>query len=76
LIQPVAFIVRGETSPVSCHSQASAAVRRQDLASDLRDLCQQRLPGYKCPTEIHLVPELPKTATGKIQRYRLRDELR
>jgi acyl-coenzyme A synthetase/AMP-(fatty) acid ligase len=28
--------------------------------------------GYKCPEEFRFVAELPKTATGKIQRFRLR----
>jgi benzoate-CoA ligase len=34
---------------------------------------RQRLPGYKCPREMHILRELPKTATGKIQRFRLRE---
>jgi len=33
------------------------------------------LPSYKCPQEIRFLPELPKTPTGKIQRYRLREAL-
>ncbi|WP_236885290.1 class I adenylate-forming enzyme family protein [Dietzia massiliensis] len=32
-----------------------------------------RLAAYKRPAEIHLVPELPKTQTGKIRRRELRD---
>jgi len=31
------------------------------------------LPSYKCPTEIHFMDQLPRTATGKIQRFKLRD---
>ena len=34
--------------------------------------CKSRLAPYKYPRWIHFVPELPKTATGKIQRFRLR----
>jgi benzoate-CoA ligase len=33
---------------------------------------RERLPGYKCPQIIEFVASLPKTATGKIQRYKLR----
>jgi 4-hydroxybenzoate-CoA ligase len=32
----------------------------------------ERLPAYKRPAQIHFVDELPRTATGKLQRYKLR----
>lgn len=38
--------------------------------------CRGRLAAYKCPVEIRVVADLPKTATGKITRNTLRDELR
>ena len=34
------------------------------------------LAAYKCPVEIRMVEELPKTATGKIKRNTLRNEIR
>jgi benzoate-CoA ligase len=34
---------------------------------------KERLAPYKYPRFIEFVSELPKTATGKIQRFRLRD---
>ena len=34
--------------------------------------CKSQLAPYKSLRLIHLVAELPKTATGKIQRFRLR----
>jgi len=34
---------------------------------------KERLAPYKYPRFIEFVGELPKTATGKIQRFRLRD---
>ncbi|WP_157223435.1 benzoate-CoA ligase family protein [Rhodovulum sp. PH10] len=34
--------------------------------------CKSTLAPYKFPRKIHFLDELPKTATGKIQRYRLR----
>ncbi|HLH69458.1 MAG TPA: benzoate-CoA ligase family protein [Candidatus Dormibacteraeota bacterium] len=42
------------------------------LAEELREHVRGRLAHFKCPHEIRFVDELPKTATGKIQRYRLR----
>ena len=42
------------------------------LAAALLESCAQRLPRHKRPRWVEVVPELPKTATGKVQRYRLR----
>ena len=41
---------------------------------ELISFCRGKLAGYKCPRRFVVVPELPKTATGKIQRFRLRAE--
>ncbi len=35
--------------------------------------CDENLPRHKRPTWIRAVPELPRTATGKIQRFKLRE---
>ncbi len=43
-----------------------------DLAALLITHCVERMAKYKRPRWIEFVEELPKTATGKIQRYRLR----
>jgi benzoate-CoA ligase family protein len=45
---------------------------QSELADELRAFLRSRLPGYKCPQAIHFVAALPKTATGKIQRFKLR----
>jgi benzoate-CoA ligase family protein len=42
------------------------------LGEELREFVRKRLSGYKCPTEVKFLDALPKTATGKIQRFRLR----
>jgi len=44
------------------------------LAEELRRFLAARAPGYKVPRTLAIVHELPKTATGKIQRFRLRDQ--
>ncbi|CAN5811919.1 benzoate-CoA ligase family protein [soil metagenome] len=41
--------------------------------ADLKAFVKERLAPYKYPRVIEFVDELPKTATGKIQRFRLRD---
>jgi fatty-acyl-CoA synthase len=40
--------------------------------TDLRNYARDHLAHFKAPQEIHFVPELPKTATGKVQKYVLR----
>jgi benzoate-CoA ligase family protein len=60
LIKPKAFVVP--------RSGAGSA----DLAHELQDWVKARLAPYKYPRTIEFVADLPKTATGKIQRYRLR----
>jgi acyl-coenzyme A synthetase/AMP-(fatty) acid ligase len=39
---------------------------------ELTAWCRDRLAGYKRPRRYEIVDDLPKTATGKIQRYKLR----
>lgn len=43
------------------------------LADDLKRIVQERIGKWKYPRWVEVVPELPKTATGKIQRFKLRD---
>jgi benzoate-CoA ligase len=44
-----------------------------ELADDLQKFVRAHLAQYKRPRWIEFLPELPKTATGKIQRYQLRE---
>ncbi|NKC15056.1 MAG: long-chain-fatty-acid--CoA ligase [Gammaproteobacteria bacterium] len=41
-------------------------------AQQLIDFCRQHLAHFKCPTAVEFVDELPRTATGKLQKFRLR----
>lgn len=43
-----------------------------ELSDSLRRHIASRLAPHKCPQALEFVAELPKTATGKIQRYKLR----
>jgi benzoate-CoA ligase family protein len=44
------------------------------LEVELREFAGSRLPQYKVPTHIQFIEEMPRTSTGKIQRYKLRTE--
>jgi benzoate-CoA ligase len=37
--------------------------------TELRNYAPDHLAQFKCPQKIHFVPELPKTATAKVQKY-------
>ncbi len=61
LTKPEAFVVPNDPG------DAGAA-----LGEELREHCRAGLARYKYPRWFNFVDELPKTATGKIQRFRLR----
>ena len=46
------------------------------LVAELQEHCKTRLQRFQFPHLIEFVPELPKTVTGKIQRYKLREPVR
>jgi benzoate-CoA ligase len=61
LIKPKAFCV--------LRDPASAC---PNLAKELIEFTRQRLAPFKYPRWIEFIDELPKTASGKIQRFKLR----
>ena len=40
---------------------------------EIIDFCRERLAHYKCPSSIEFVDNIPKTATGKVMKYILRE---
>jgi benzoate-CoA ligase family protein len=44
-----------------------------DLSHELQELVGQRIGGYKRPRWIEFLSDIPKTATGKLQRFKLRE---
>ena len=46
---------------------------QQASEEELKAFVKERLAPYKYPRQIDFVAELPKTATGKIQRFKLRE---
>ena len=41
---------------------------------EIIEFCRDRLAHYKAPTSVDFVEDLPETATGKVQKYELREE--
>jgi acyl-CoA synthetase (AMP-forming)/AMP-acid ligase II len=41
--------------------------------ADLIGHCKSRIAGYKAPTSIEFVEAIPRTATGKVQKFKLRE---
>jgi benzoate-CoA ligase len=68
LIKPKAFVVLKSPGKVA-DTKAGDAVSRA-----LQDHVKQKLAPYKYPRWIEFRDDLPKTATGKIQRFKLRAE--
>lgn len=50
------------------------AARSDEMVSQLQDHVKQTIAPYKYPRKVVFTQALPKTATGKIQRFRLRQE--
>lgn len=63
LIKPKAYVVLRQGHAGS-----------DELTQELIDYCKQQMAAYKRPRWIEYVDELPKTATGKIQRFKLRSQ--
>jgi acetyl-CoA synthetase len=53
--------------------EAHAADRKDEMADELRAQVAKEISPIARPREIHVVPELPKTRSGKIMRRLLRD---
>jgi benzoate-CoA ligase len=63
--------------PCACAFVVSdGAESATSLESELRQLAASALPKFKQPRKYVFVTELPYTATGKIQRFKLRQTLR
>lgn len=65
LIHPAAYVVVKNGFEV-----------RGELAQEIRDWLRKKMASYKCPQTVQFVENLPKTATGKIQRFLLRSPTR
>jgi benzoate-CoA ligase family protein len=62
LIKPIAYVVL-----------KPGFLPSPELSKEILDSCKNSLPAFKVPVWIEFTDQLPKNATGKIQRYRLRE---
>jgi len=62
LAKPAAYVVLKKEFPPS-----------EKLAGEMQDFVAERIGGYKRPRWIEFLQELPKTTTGKLQRFKLRE---
>jgi benzoate-CoA ligase family protein len=62
LTKPAAYVVVNQSYPPN-----------DELVRELQDWVAQRIGAYKRPRWIKFVSDLPKTATGKLQRFKLRE---
>jgi benzoate-CoA ligase family protein len=62
LVKPAAFVVL-----------RAGVVGTPELAVELQQFVRARLAEYKRPRWVEFLPELPRTATGKLQRFKLRE---
>jgi benzoate-CoA ligase len=62
----------GLTKPLACVVLQQTAAPDPAMAEQLKQHVKSLLAPHKCPRWIEFLPELPKTATGKIQRFKLR----
>jgi acyl-coenzyme A synthetase/AMP-(fatty) acid ligase len=60
-VKPKAFVVSRD-----------ASLESPGLADELRKYVKSRIAPYKAPRWVEFVRELPRTATGKLQRFKLR----
>jgi long-chain acyl-CoA synthetase len=61
--RPVAFVV----------ADRSGATDMEALVAAVRARCEQNLGRFKQPTQIQVIPQLPRSATGKLLRRQLRE---
>jgi crotonobetaine/carnitine-CoA ligase len=63
--------IRDEQVHLYVVARSGASVDVQNLI----DHCTARLAKFKVPKVVHVVPELPRTAVGKVQKHRLGNPL-
>ncbi|MFS0667002.1 long-chain-fatty-acid--CoA ligase [Peribacillus frigoritolerans] len=59
----------GETPKAIIVLQPNAKVTENEIIT----FCRSKMAHFKAPTKVEFVESLPKTATGKLQKYRLRE---
>lgn len=75
-VQEAAVVFRKDADqlpkPIACIVPRDGIAGTPELARELQEFVTSRLPIFKRPRWVEFFPELPKTATGKLQRFKLR----
>ena len=77
-VWPVAGCDEAGRGPLAGPVVAAAVVLREGVTGNehaIRDFCGERLAPFKVPRTIVFLPEIPKGATGKLQRIGLAQKL-
>jgi len=76
VVQEAAVVFRADADellkPVACIVTREGVVGTPELARELQEFVASQLPVFKRPRWVEFLSELPKTATGKLQRFKLR----
>ena len=70
-VHAVVVLAPGDTAPGNT-ARANGDAEPGFVAAALVGWARERLAGFKCPTGVTVVPELPRNATGKVLRAKLR----
>lgn len=68
-VAPIVHGVKGELPKAWVVLRAGASASSREI----REFCRERLAPYKVPVAVSIVPDLPKSAVGKVLRRKLRE---
>jgi benzoate-CoA ligase family protein len=69
----VVGVTAGDVTRIGAYVECVGEPGDNDLADELRAWCKERLRRYEYPHIVTFVDSLPRTLTGKVQRFRLRE---
>jgi benzoate-CoA ligase family protein len=69
----VVAVTRDGTSRIAAYVECDGPAGDDALADELRAWCKERMRRYEYPHVVRFVDDLPRTLTGKVQRFRLRE---
>ena len=69
----VVGVTAGGATRIAAYVECAGDRGDDDLADELRTWCRERLRRYEYPHIVTFVDALPRTLTGKVQRFRLRE---
>lgn len=71
VIEAAAFSVKCDRYGETVEAAVKLSDGSQVVEGILQDICQQKLGDFKRPDRVHILPELPKGPSGKIQRAKI-----